>query len=242
MKTKQELLLNQLLNSKIIDCSHALDSRCSMWPGGNRLLKCPFRTYKNDGYKCEVVVLSCDLGTHIDSPSHFIEGARTITDLKLSELICPCVVVDVSQKVKQNADYLLQVSDVIEWEKKYGKIPDKSFVCMKTGWSKFFYDEKKYQNMDSNGVMHFPGFSKEVAEFLTTQRNITGVGIDTLSLDNGPSKSFDCHVTMFKADKYQIENLNLEEVPEYGGVMFALPVKIVGAPEACARVVVVVPQ
>jgi kynurenine formamidase len=96
--------------------------------------------------------------------------------------------------------------------------------------------------MDTNGVMHFPGFSKEVAEFLTTQRCITGVGIDTFSLDNGPSKTFDCHMTMFKADKYQIENMNLENVPESGGVMIALPLKIDNAPEACARVIVVAPK
>src|SRR5690606_42152918 len=133
MNTKKPNMINLLLNSKIIDCSFPLDSKCSIWPGGNRLLKCPFRTISKDGYKKEVFILSSNLGTHIDSPSHFFEGARTITDLKISELICPLVVIDVSAKVKQHSDYLLQVNDVLKWEKKYGKIPQKSFVCMKTG-------------------------------------------------------------------------------------------------------------
>lgn len=50
-----------------------------------------------------------------------------------------------------------------------------------------------YRNVDAGKVMHFPGFSKRTAKFLTNQRDISGIGIDTLSLDFGPSKDFVVH-------------------------------------------------
>lgn len=113
---------------------------------------------------------------------------------------------------------------------------------MKTGWSRRFHNEQQYRNTDDKGVMHFPGFSKDAAVFLTTQRKIHGIGIDTLSLDNGISTTFDTHVVMLKNNYYQIENMVLEEAPEHGGVVFALPIKITGTPEAQARVVILAPK
>ena len=113
---------------------------------------------------------------------------------------------------------------------------------MKTGWSKHFQSETEYTNKDDKGVMHFPGFSKELAEFLVKERKIHGIGIDTLSLDTGSSTTYDTHVTMLKNNYYQIENMVLDNVPEHGGVVFALPLKITGGPEAQARIVVLVPK
>jgi kynurenine formamidase len=113
---------------------------------------------------------------------------------------------------------------------------------MKTGWSKRFHNETLYRNKDEQGVMHFPGFSKEVSQFLVKERKIHGIGVDTLSLDNGKSTTYDTHVTMLKNNYYQIENMVLENVPEHGGVIFALPLKITGGPEAQTRAFVLVPK
>jgi len=109
---------------------------------------------------------------------------------------------------------------------------------MKTGWSKRFHNEKEYRNRDENNVMHFPGFSKEAAEFLTKQRDIHGIGIDTLSLDAGfMTPRFEVHMIMLGRNRYQIENMYLENVPEYGAVVLSFPLNITKAPEAETRVI-----
>ncbi len=40
------------------------------------------------------------------------------------------------------------------------------------------------------------------------ERNINGIGIDTLSLDRGKSDDFNVHKIILGARKYQTENLN----------------------------------
>lgn len=79
--------------------------------------------------------------------------------------------------------------------------------------------------MDADGVIHFPGYGKDAGELLVA-RDV--VGIDTLSIDHGPSKDFATHVVVLRANKYQIENMaNLDALPPTGAtvVIGVLPVK-----------------
>ena len=71
-----------------------------------------------------------------------------------------------------------------------------------------------------------PGFSEEAARFLVTERDISGVGVDTLSLDAGAAQKFVAHLAILGAAKYGIEMLaNLGRVPPSGATV------IVGAPK-----------
>jgi len=66
--------------------------------------------------KC-VYHMACDVGTHIDSPSHWYVGARDISELTLEELVAPGVVIDVPwEKIEKNPDYALSEDDVLAWE------------------------------------------------------------------------------------------------------------------------------
>ena len=107
----------------------------------------------------------------------------------MEELVANGVVIDVVAKVDANEDYMLSVSDIEEWEKKHGAIKDHSLIIMKTGWTKHFRTDK-YTNKDSKGVYHFPGFSPEAAKWLLANRKIVGLGLDTASLDHGPSSDY----------------------------------------------------
>ena len=200
------------------------------------------------GFRKEKYMMGCDVGTHIDSPNHFISGGRCIHELSMDELTAPGVVIDVSAKVQADggADYELTVEDVAEWEATHGPIPPRSLVCMKTNWGDRFAsatstnDGGEYLNKDETGAMHFPGFSADVAQYLVSERDIAGIGIDTPSLDNGLSTTFPVHVIILGADKYQIENMHLAGVPEGQSCTFvSLPLKIKGGPEAEARVMAV---
>eukprot|EP01121_Diplochlamys_sp_Union-15-3_P015148 TRINITY_DN4949_c0_g1_i1.p1 TRINITY_DN4949_c0_g1~~TRINITY_DN4949_c0_g1_i1.p1 ORF type:complete len:243 (-),score=37.45 TRINITY_DN4949_c0_g1_i1:48-776(-) len=230
---------------KYVDCSHVIREGMTKLPEGSELIRCPFRSYAEHGFKKQVWVMACDLGTHIDSPNHWHNAGRTVDQIKMEELVGPGVVIDVSSRINNttNANYELSLDDVKDWETKHGNIPEKAIVCMKSGWSKYFGDEAKYQNFDlEKNHMNFPGFSLEAVKFLVNERHISAIGVDTFSTDPGSTKSYPVHNFMLiEKGKYQIENMNLESVPETGSVFVALPLNVKGAPEAETRVLAFIP-
>ena len=84
-------------------------------------------------------------------------------------------------------------------------------------------------NADAEGTHHWPGFGAEAARFLTEQRDIVGVGVDTLSLDVGTSVNFVAHQTLLPAGKYGIELMaNLASVPPAGATLVVGAMKHLG--------------
>src|SRR5215467_11206804 len=79
-------------------------------------------------------------GTHFDAPVHWISGRdlpdSTVDKIPAQKFIGPACVIDVSAQVAANADFLLTVEDVKQWEATHGKIPSGSWVLLRTGWSK----------------------------------------------------------------------------------------------------------
>lgn len=244
-------------------------------PDSRFTVACRFRVYNagNDlgtGFRKDLWTMSCDCGTHMDSPSHFKPGGRTITEIPLDQLVCPAVVVDVSAKCAANTDYKLTVQDLEQWEARHGRIPAGAFVCMKTGWaSKFGTPEYAgfEDDDDLTSTMHFPGFSGDAAGWLYSERDdIKGIGIDTCSLDSGNSTvdrsghsiagaapqgqeyvaladAFPAHFhSLVWNDKYQLENMVLDEVPESGATFISLPLKVKDSPESLTRVLALCPK
>lgn len=182
-------------------------------------------------------------GTHADAPIHFAENGRTIDEIPLEEWIGPAVKIEVVQKCEMNRDYLLSVEDLQSWERKYGKIPDGSWVIMFTGIDTQYYpDKKKVIGTEKTGEeaiqeLSFPGFSTQAVDFLLKQRNIKGVAIDTPSIDYGKSKDFKVHQLLFAADKLAVENIaNLDKLPAVGATLYVNPMLIKDGTGAPARV------
>lgn len=182
-------------------------------------------------------------GTHADAPIHFAEGGRTIDQVPLEEWIGPAVKIDVTEKCAENRDYLLTKEDIIDWETQYGPIPNKAWVIMYTGIdTKYYPDKKKVLGTDKTGEealpeLSFPGFSVESIEYLTTQRNITGIAIDTPSIDYGKSQDFLVHQKLFSADKLALENIaNLDKLPAANATLYVMPMLIKDGTGAPARV------
>ncbi|OMJ88776.1 hypothetical protein SteCoe_9242 [Stentor coeruleus] len=234
--------------SKLIECSQEIDVGMPVWPGNLDFSRCIFRNYEEHGYFTENYSMPAGTGTHIDSPGHMIKGGRLIHSLTLEELICPGVVIDVTSKCDENPDYELSIEDLEAHELIHGRIPKGALVCMKTGWGRKFKDPKAYININPNeshpicslGAMHFPGFSNTLARFLCEQREISGIGIDTLSLDKGLATSFDVHITILGNDKYQIENMYLEDTPPSGFTFISMPLRVKDAAEMSTRVMAIV--
>jgi len=184
-------------------------------------------------------------GTHVDAPAHFSATGKPADKLPLAALIGPAVVVDVSAQAGRDRDYRLRVEDLRVWEQKNGRIPDGAIVLMYSGWGRYWPDRGKYLGTARPGDtrnLHFPGFSSEAVEWLLRERDIDAIGVDTASVDHGPSTDFRVHRILSAANKPALENVaNLERLPPIGATLVALPMKIEGGSGAPARIVAILP-
>ena len=118
-------------------------------------------------------------GTHLDAPIHFSENAMSAEAIPVSTLVTPLAVLDVSTKAAQNPDYLVSPDDLAAWEKEHGRMPENCCVAMHSGWARHVVDPAKFTGKDSSGVLHFPGFSLEAADWLMKERSVAGLAVDT---------------------------------------------------------------
>lgn len=226
---------------RMVDLTQRLDPQSPVWPGGVPFSKTILADYP-DGYRVHELHMGENTGTHVDAPSHFVEGARGIDALAPEELVVPVVVLDVSKKVQSDPDYAISGNDIVDWEDAFGPIPVGGVVLAYTGWGSKFPNAAAYLNQDDQGVMHFPGFGADAAALLV-ERDVAGIGIDTLSLDPGSSTEFSTHKQMLKAGKYMIENLaNLERMPTTGAILIVGVIPIAEGTQAPARVMALLPE
>lgn len=178
-------------------------------------------TIPRDGYYSQRWTFAEHTGTHVDVPGHFVAGARLAPDLRLDELFAPIVVVDVSDRVGADPDTVVTPADLRRFERRHGRIPPRALVCMYSGWETRVTNAEDYRNTGPDGRFHFPGFGVDAVEWLLDRRGIAGIGVDTLSLDNGASTTFDVHTRLLGADRYGVENLrNLALLPPRGASAF----------------------
>ena len=235
-----ESLKIRLAATKVVDLTHDLHDAMAYWPGGVPFKKTRLVDYRQ-GYLLHKFEMGENTGTHVDAPAHFVQGRKTIDQLALSELIVPAVVIDITDKAQANSGYQLSARDVEAWEAKNGKISAGSLVILNTGWHKRFSEPTRYINMDADKVMRFPGFGPDSAKLLV-ERNVAGLGIDTLSIDYGASKDFQAHRIVLAANKYQIENLaNLDALPPTGATVLVGVLPVRGGSQAQARIVAFLP-
>jgi kynurenine formamidase len=160
-------------------------------------------------------------GTHMDAPGHFVVGGRLAPEITPQELIVPIVVVDIAERAAQDADAVVTVDDLTRFERRHGRIPDGALVCMSSGWAAKVGDPLAFKGGAAFPDYHFPGFGLDAAMWLVERRDVTGIGVDTLSLDPGNSSTFPVHVNFLATDRYGVENLNnLDKIPPRGALAY----------------------
>ena len=160
-------------------------------------------------------------GTHMDAPGHFVTGGRLAPEITPQELIVPIVVIDISRQAERDHDATVSVDDLRRFEHRHGRIPDGALVTMNSGWATKISDPLAFKGGAAFPNYHFPGFSLDAAKWLADHRDVTGIGVDTLSLDPGNSSTFPVHVNFLKTDRYGLENLaNLDKIPPRGAVAY----------------------
>jgi len=181
--------------------------------------------------------------TNIDAPAHLSRGMWTVDQIPPERLIAPLVVIDITDHARSNADYELSVEDIARWEQIHGDIPAGSVVIARTGWSGRWNSGDNYRNVDKRGVMHFPGYSEDAAQFLVEGRAVLALGIDTLSVDPGDSKTLAVHQYTLAHSVYHLENVaNLDRVPDAGAVVVVAPMKLEGQVDGPVRILALTRQ
>jgi len=163
-------------------------------------------------------------GTHLDAPAHFVAGGRMVTQIGLDELVgLPVAVVDITERAGRDPDTAVTPADLETYEKTYGRIPDGAAVLMNSGWEKRLATLGAFNNAGADGRMHFPGFGADAVDWLLAQRNVRGLGVDTLSLDVGRSlEDFPAHVKWLGADRWAMECLaSVGKLPPRGARLVA---------------------
>lgn len=239
--------LDQLASGKLhlVDLGWPLNDASPYWPAENYE---PFRlttiaTLEKNGVLSKAFYCPEHLGTHLDAPNHFEKNQPAVDQINPANLFARGVRIDISTQADADADYRLTTGDVDDWEKKHGRIPENAVVLLDTGWARHWNNYPRYKNQDPMGKLHFPGYSAEAAKFLVTDRQVKGLGIDTLSIDHGPSKDFVVHHIVNGAGRYGLENLtHLDQLPAKGFYIFAAPIKIETGSGGPARVFAILPR
>lgn len=229
----------------VVDLTYAFDDKTLYWPNapsGFKLDRLAFGPTEG-GYFYSANAYSAPEhgGTHLDAPIHFGEGRRSADQVPLDQLIAPAVVIDVSAQAAGNADYTLTRDDVAAFEKAHGSIPKGAIVLLRTGWGARWPDRKRYLGDDTPGAttnLHFPSYGRDAAQFLVQTREVGALGVDTASIDHGPSKDFIVHQIAAAANVPGLENVaNLDQLPSTGAWVIALPMKIAGGSGGPVRIV-----
>ena len=195
---------------------------------------------KKDGFNLNWWRIIEHAGTHLDAPIHFSEAGNTVEKIPAETLVAPLAVIDVRPRAAQNADYLVTRQDLMEWEKKHRRLPERCCVAMLSGWAAYVEDEAKYTGA-AGGTFHFPGFSADAAEWLMKERSAVGLAVDTLSLDHGPSKDFRVHRSWLPSGRWGLENVaNLDWVPAAGATLVVGVAKVKDATGGPARLIALV--
>lgn len=234
---------------RIVDLTHPFNEKTIYWPTsptGFELKRLSFGPSPGGWfYAANAYCAPEHGGTHLDAPLHFSESGSPADRIPLEKLVAPVAVIDVSAKAEADRDYRLLAADVEAFEKAHGRIARGTIVLMRSGWSGKWPDRKAYLGDDTRGDashLHFPSFGVEAARLLVEERGAAALGVDTASIDYGPSQTFEVHRIAASRDVPGLENLDaLEQLPPKGATLIALPVKIEGGSGGPARVIALVP-
>lgn len=179
------------------------------------------RQFATDGFYSKSWTFPEHIGTHIDAPGHFAQGAKTVDELSADELVAPLVVVDIRHKASEDPNAMVEPEDLVAYERGHGRIPEGALVAMYSGWAERVDDADAFRGGSGFPDLNFPGFSSDATDWLVARRDPVGIAVDTMSLDPGNSLDFAVHFSFLATNRYGVENLrNLGQAPAKGATVF----------------------
>lgn len=239
-----------ILNGRWIDLTYDFSEETVYWPTAKTFEKTTvFEGHTHAGFYYTAYEYNAAEhgGTHVDAPIHFAENRHTVDEIPLGQLIGPAVVIRIADKAEADRNYQFSTNDILAWERQHGQIPDNSILLIDTGSGRFWPDRTAYMGTAERGEeavkkLKFPGIHPEAARFLVSERKIKAVGLDTPSIDYGGSTLFESHQILYENNIPGLENVaHLDQLPDKGAIIIALPMKIKGGSGAPVRIAAFVP-
>lgn len=226
---------------RVVDLTHPLSPEFPLFPIYDPIEVVERFSLERDPWFVQRWSFDEHCGTHVDAPAHFAADGATVDAVAAEDLVLELVVLDVREQAARNPDHEVSVDDLRRWESRHGELPERCLVAALTGWAERLATPGAFLGLDEDGTPHFPGFGGELAAHLRdTHPGVRGLGIDTSSLDHGPSTTYDTHTTWLPAGRFGIENLaRLEDVPPRGAEIVVGVPPLVGGSGAPARVLAI---
>lgn len=163
--------------------------------------------------------MSVHTGTHVDAPSHFLQGGKTVETLPLETLLGPVTVIDLSHVDAIEPHHLAQAP-----------IPDRTQrLLIRTR------NSLHWQQNQSEFDPNFVALTAQAAQWVVEQ-GIKLIGIDYLSVQRFRDDAT-THQILLGAEVIIIEELNLYAVQPGEYELICLPIKLQGLEGAPARVI-----
>jgi len=219
---------------RIVDLTQPLGPGTPMWPGSRPPRAVDEAAIATHSFLSRRLTLSEHTGTHLDAPSHFVDGAAGPADIPPERLVVPAVVIDAPGEHGS----VLTADAVLAHETLHGTVPEGCAVLVRTGWDRHLADPDRYIC-----AMDFPGVAVDAAELLVA-RGVVGIGIDTLGVDPGAATEFPVHARVtLPAGLWHLEGLvNLGALPHRGALLFVGVLPVAGGSGAPARVMALLPD
>lgn len=210
---------------KHLDLTLPISSSIPNFPGSPSPQFIPWSTIENEGYNLELLFLSSHTGTHLDAPYHFAKDGVKIHQIPISRLVGEAILI----KIKKLKDQFITKKDLLNFEKKNGKIQNFSSIIFFTDWQKNLNKKFYFSNN--------PGLSKSAVNYLVSKK-INLIGIDSPSIDLGIDNSFPVHKILAKKNILIVENLsNLEKILKLKFHFIILPLKLKDATGSPVRAI-----
>jgi kynurenine formamidase len=235
--------------ARLVDLTHPFDADTIFWPTEEGFIHergFEGRTEAGYWYAAHRFRSAEHGGTHLDAPVHFGEGQASADEIPLERLVAPGVVVDVRAACAADRDHLVSVAELEAFEAAHGALAPDTSVLIHTGFGARWPDRERYLGTARRGPeavaeLHFPGLHPDTAVWLVARR-VAAVGIDTASIDHGPSRDFLAHRVLAAAGVPVFENVAaLERLPATGFELLALPMKIRGGSGGPLRILARLP-
>ena len=209
---------------KVIDLSHTIAEDMPVFPGTGQPKLTPALTIAEQGFGETMLHMVSHTGTHIDAPSHMIEGAPGLDDFSVEKFFGLALIIDYPPCAGLSIEFK-------PLQKMREKIERAEFVLFNTGHS------QKWGMPDYFSA--FPILTREAAEFLTAF-SLKGLGIDAISFDEVETADSPIHHILLGANLILIENLaNFKQVQGEYCMFAAMPLKYNNADGSPTRAVAI---
>ncbi len=197
---------------RIYDVSVSISAATPVYPGDPGIeIRQWAAMADDDAANVSLLHFGAHTGTHVDAPSHFIEGASTVDAMPLDALVGPARVIQMPDDVDAiTASHLSAQS-----------IEGATRIIFKTRNSAFWSDTTTGFRKD------FTYIAPDAAHALV-QSGARLVGIDYLSVEKFQSERHETHLMLLSNGVVIVEGLDLREVAAGDYELICLPLKIAG--------------